>query len=108
MEMNDYHVALELLNKVDNGRVSILKGKCLKNLNRIDEAIRCFDEAIIMDEAAEYAYYLKSECLYEKKEFESALDEINKATEIFPGTYNSHLYENHRNNILRSIKLKQI
>ena len=49
-----------------------LKGKCFKSLNRINEAIKCFDEVIEIDKCYSSAYFSESECLLYKKDYESA------------------------------------
>ena len=102
MKMSDYHNAIEYFNKaieLNPWRLysRFYKGKCLKRLNRIDEAITCCEETIrfsdefmlLCDEfmsetnaIKEKAYFLLSKCLLEQKDYELALDAINKATEI--------------------------
>jgi len=89
MEMKNYQEALDCFNRAvelnhwSNYNI-ILKGQCLKHLNRLEEAIFCCNEAIEQDEKNAAAYFLKSECLFEKKEFKSGLDVVNKACKIKP------------------------
>jgi len=103
MEMKDYRSALDCLNKTNvlsnlNYDYLVLKVACFKHLNQMDEAIRCCEWANIFNGKEERAYFLKSECFYEIKSYEEALDAINKALEIKPSFLP---YEDLKNNILR-------
>ncbi len=96
-----YNKALEL--KPGNAKYLSLKGKSLKHLNKINEAIRCYDQAINEDDNYAPAYFLKSEYLYEQNDYESALSYIEIACEIDPL---DNSYKTLRNNIQRGIQLK--
>ena len=100
MKLKDFQNALDCFNNAGElvNNLLISKGTCHENLNQIDEAIRCYDEAIIRNVEKESAYFLKSNCLYEKKEFELALDALKKASDIDPAYLP---YEDLKNKILR-------
>ena len=48
--------------------MSFRKGKCLKALKQLDEAVKCYFDQIIKENGHfPAAYICKSECLYEEK-----------------------------------------
>ena len=101
--MKDYQEALVCYNKAlelkpGHAKYLTLKGRSLKQLNQINEAIRCYDQAINEDENYAPAYFFKSEYLFEQNDYESALSYIEIACEIDPLDSS---YEGLRNNIQR-------
>ena len=87
--MNSFQKALYCYNKAlelspENSEYLTLKGNNLKRMNKLGDAVACYDKAIRIDAKYAPAYFFKSQILFEQKEYEAALIAINKACEIKP------------------------
>ena len=83
--MNCFTKCLDLDTKsLKKSEYLTLKGKALKQLGKVDESIKCFNEAIKSNSKYAQAYFSKAEHYLEIKDYETALSMIDKACEISP------------------------
>ncbi|CRF35450.1 hypothetical protein BRSU_2663 [Brachyspira suanatina] len=55
-----------------------------------EEAIKLCDEAIEKDDKDEYAYFLKSNCYFELEDYDIAIENLNKVTDLNPNNGNAY------------------
>ncbi|MYH03603.1 MAG: tetratricopeptide repeat protein, partial [Cenarchaeum sp. SB0675_bin_21] len=68
----------------NNIQARIFKGDSMNNLERYDEAIKCFDEALSMDSNNAEAYYLKGISMDRLGRYAEAIECCDAALKIDP------------------------
>ena len=88
IEQKDYVSALEYAEKLVTSRGEAKdwseKGRCLNSLERYDEALECFDQAIEIDSNDASAWRIRGDVLDDLERYDEAVESLDKAIKIDP------------------------
>jgi tetratricopeptide (TPR) repeat protein len=85
----DYDAMLKVIeqeekNQPDEHIIKVLKGWALHHLRRYEEALRSFDDAIVLNPRSGWAFYRKGQMLSEMGRNDDALECFEKAVKLKP------------------------
>lgn len=84
LEAKNFKRALELCLELSeiispDSELMVFTGNCYEYLQQLEEAIRCYREAIRLNPLDDRAWYQLGECLFEKEEWTQSIEAFNKA-----------------------------